>query len=84
MVAVAKNHDLSPKESDPLSYSSVQTQINAYRPIFMQMQRSTDEGKKYHALALMDIALQNTQSLILGIAIVSQLIKKIVGAASLM
>lgn len=52
VVAVAKNHDLSPKEGDPLSYSSVQTQINAYRPIFMQMQRSTDEGKKYHALAL--------------------------------
>lgn len=52
VVAVAKKHDLSPKTGDPLSYSSVQTQINAYRPIFMQMQRSTDEGKKYHALAL--------------------------------
>lgn len=52
VVEVAKKHDLSPKTGDPLSYSSVQTQINAYRPIFMQMQRSTDEGKKYHALAL--------------------------------
>lgn len=52
VISVAKKHDLSPTSGNPLSYSSVQTEINGKRPIFMQMQRSSDEGKKYHALTL--------------------------------
>ena len=50
--SIAKNHGLSPKSGNPLSYSSVKTEINGYRPIYMQMQRKSDEGKKYHALTL--------------------------------
>ena len=52
VISVAKNHGLSPKSGNPLSYSSVKTEINGYRPIYMQMQRKSDEGKKYHALTL--------------------------------
>lgn len=52
VVDVGKNHDLSPESGDPLSYSSVQTQINEYHPIFMQMQRTENGNKYYHALAL--------------------------------
>lgn len=52
VISVANNHGLSPQSGNPLSYSSVKTEINGYRPIYMQMQRNSDEGKKYHALTL--------------------------------
>ncbi|MFU0801008.1 MAG: Papain-like cysteine protease AvrRpt2 [Xylanivirga thermophila] len=52
VISIGKNHGLSPKSGNPLSYSSVKTEINGYRPVYMQMQRKSDEGKKYHALTL--------------------------------
>lgn len=53
VVTVANNHKLYPSTGNPLSYSYVQSQINASQPIYMQMQRTTGDGeKKYHALGL--------------------------------
>lgn len=53
VIAVANNHGLSPNSGNPLSYSSVKSQINANQPIYMQMQRTKSDGSKgYHALGL--------------------------------
>lgn len=53
VVSVANKYKLYPSAGNPLSYSSVQTQINADQPIYMQMQRTADGGEKvYHALGL--------------------------------
>lgn len=53
VVSVGENHGLSPKSGNPLSYTSVKSQINASQPIYMQMERTKDDGTKaYHALGL--------------------------------
>lgn len=52
VVTVANNHKLYPSTGNPLSYSSVQSQINANQPIYMQMERTENGEKKYHALGL--------------------------------
>ena len=52
VVSVGKNHGLAPKSGNPLSYSSVKTEINGNRPVYMQMQRTENGEKKYHALGL--------------------------------
>ena len=53
VIAVAKKHGLSPLSGEPFNYSSVQLQITANQPIYMQMQRTkSDNTKSYHALGL--------------------------------
>lgn len=52
IIDIAGKYDLSPTSGNPLSYTSVKTEINAGRPIYMQMQRPEGTEKKYHALTL--------------------------------
>lgn len=52
VIAVAHDYALDAKESAPLSYTSVKAEIDGIRPIYMRMQRSTTDGKVYHALCL--------------------------------
>lgn len=52
IIDVAGQYNLSPTSGNPLSYTNVKTEINAGRPIYMQMQRPEGTEKKYHALTL--------------------------------
>lgn len=52
VVSVGTTHGLAPRTGNPLSYSSVKTEINGFRPVYMQMQRTENGVKKYHALGL--------------------------------
>lgn len=52
VIDIAGQYNLSPVSGNPLSYTSVKTEINAGRPIYMQMQRPEGTEKRYHALTL--------------------------------
>lgn len=49
---VKDNHSMTVSDVNPMSYTSVKTEINAGRPIYMQMQRTEGTEKHYHALGL--------------------------------
>lgn len=60
VVTVGKNHGLSPKSGNPLSFSSVKAQINASQPVYVKMRRTQEDGTKaYHAIAIIGYSSSN-------------------------
>lgn len=53
VIEVASNHGLTASQTSPLSYGAVTSDIDNDHPIYMQMQRTKEDGTKaYHALVL--------------------------------